>query len=265
MYTFFLGEGGVGKSSALSMLALDWAESTEQHHEHAQNFAFVFLILLKQVSDNKPLAEIILEQHEQLEDQDVTSNEIKSILHGKGGGPVLLLIDGYDEYKKGTNTELDRILKNGLDNCLVALTSRPGPFLNPFISDFDKHVKFTGLSRKNIAKYVKMFFNEEESTVANFLEQANDIEINPLLKVPVILCMACILFNESGQLPRNRTDMCKEIVRICISRSVLKTMGKTYDELVGFVDLDKLLGKLGQLAMVSLIADDTLTIYKVSE
>ncbi len=132
------------------MLALDWAEGST---ECTKQFAFAFLLLLKEVSDNKPLAEIILEQHETLEDQGVSADEIRFILQRGARGPILLLIDGYDEYKKGTNAGIDRLLKNSLDNSLVILTSRPGPVVNPLAKCMNKTVRLTGFSRRSVAKY----------------------------------------------------------------------------------------------------------------
>ena len=55
----------------------------------------------------------------------MTHEEIKHILDGRSNGNILLIMDGHDEYKPGTNSDVDGvILKRKFGNCSMILTSR---------------------------------------------------------------------------------------------------------------------------------------------
>ena len=63
------------------------------------------------------LAQLIINQHVYLEDTD--PNFITLILKGKTNHNVLLLLDGYDEYNPGTNQDIDKLVNQGIGNCLI--------------------------------------------------------------------------------------------------------------------------------------------------
>ena len=102
----------------MAMLAMDWAEDdttvepiskkaksdSDDTERGLKNFDFVFLIQLSKVDSNVSLEEVIIQQHGQLKSKNVPKEQISTILQKR---KVLLLFDGYDEYKKGTNTAID--------------------------------------------------------------------------------------------------------------------------------------------------------------
>ena len=127
---FLLGEAGSGKSSAMAKLALDWAgndESTDLDQCRGQPnilrkiFDFMFVVPLKTVDSDIPLERLLIQQHE-LEDRTIAEDEIKTILHSSR---CLLVFDGYDEYKKGTNVAIDAVISGKRRNSFVLITSRP--------------------------------------------------------------------------------------------------------------------------------------------
>ncbi len=260
------GEGGIGKTSSLGMLALDWAEDACLE---LQQFKFVFLLLLRHVEGNEPLEHIIIKQHGRLKTQNVSASEIKSILHGKTDGNILLMFDGYDEYSQGTNEDIDEILLNGRDNCMIIVSSRSGDFLHPIKTTMDEEVRITGFSYENIIKCAEQYLDSKESC-KNFLDQAKQAGIHSdrryhydgLLYIPIILLMACAVFIENKSLPSNKTDIFTKVVYMCISRTTLKTMGKTAHEVK---NLHELMVELGRLAWESLNKQTKqLLLYKVS-
>ena len=85
-------------------------------------FDFVFLILLRNIDENCSLAKLVVDEHD-LEEKD--TELVESILTGKTEHKVLLLLDGYDEYTPGTNTELDRAIEKNIGKCLLIVSSRP--------------------------------------------------------------------------------------------------------------------------------------------
>ena len=101
---------------------------------------------------NCSLAELVAYEHD-LEKEDI--EVIQSILSGKTGHKVLLLLDGYDEYTPGTNRELDGAIEKTVGKCLIILTSRPRDgidFTRKIRNKMDDEVVIEGLNGNNIEK-----------------------------------------------------------------------------------------------------------------
>ncbi len=100
----------------MGLLALDWAENARPE---LKQFQFVFLILLRYVEGNDSLEHIIMEQHGRLKTIRVSPSEVKAIIEGETNSNILLIFDGYDEYSEGCNEDIDDILMNGRENCMI--------------------------------------------------------------------------------------------------------------------------------------------------
>ncbi len=257
----------------MGMLALDWVENTK---EELKQFKFVVLISLRHVDSDQPLEQVILDQHGRLRIEKVTPSEIKNILKQDKGQRILLLMDGYDEYTYGCNKDIDNILLHGKGNCLVILSSRPGDYLKDIKTQTDEEVKITGLSYENIIKCAEQYLASEKSC-QEFLVQAEKAGIHTcqkpghnlffyykgLLHVPIILLMACTIFLENHCLPSSKTGIFSQVVHMCVSRTTLKTMGKTASEVE---NLHELILKLGKLAWAALTRErKQLLLYKVNK
>ncbi len=201
----------------------------------------------------------------------VSPSELKAILHGETNSNILLMFDGYDEYEKGCNEAIDDILQNGMDNCLVIVSSRSGDFLHPIKSQMDEELRITGFSRENIFKCAKQYLGSERScndflsqaviTGIHSREETHSFNYNGLLHVPIILLMACAVFIENKCLPSHKTGLLQQVVHMSISRTTLKTMGKTAQEVK---NLHELMIKLGKLAWEALNKKSKqLLLYKV--
>ena len=217
-------------------------------------FDFVFLLRLVYVNKTSSLAELIVAPHEKLEHGDI--KHIEAILKGKTKHKILLIMDGYDEYKPGTNKEIDRAIEGTIGNCFLILTSRPdlpskdGQFVSKKIRDrMDGEVIIEGFSEESIQKCSAQYLeNEEQSRV--MLQQASDAGIDVLLKVPIVLLMVCVLFSEQTSLPGTRTEIVKQIFELTIDRTILKHFLPDVRDLV-----DDLLFSLGEESWKALQSD----------
>ena len=54
------------------------------------------------------------------------TEKVKAILKGKTKHKTLLMLDGYDEYKPGTNHDIDAAIDKTVGTSVLILTSRPG-------------------------------------------------------------------------------------------------------------------------------------------
>ena len=73
-------------------------------------FDFVFLLRLRYANKTSSLAELIVAQHEKLAHGEI--KYLEAILKGKTKHRVLLIMDGYDEYKPGVNKDIDRAIES---------------------------------------------------------------------------------------------------------------------------------------------------------
>ena len=244
----------MGKTASVAMLAVKYANKSEEMKE----FDFVFTIRLKYVDKSSSLSELIVKQHDKLKSQHIS--QIRAILQGKTKHKVALLLDGYDEYKKGTNTEIDEAIKSGIGNCLMLLTSRPGYVDKDIQERLDGEVIIDGFSLEKIRECCNLYLGSEEQTEI-LLKQAKKSDIcdisrywnDPgLLRIPIILLMTCVIFDEAQSLPKKKTEIIRTIIQLMMDRSTLKHFGCKSSELQ---NLDSLLYALGEQSWKALQKD----------
>ena len=189
-------------------------------------FDFLFLLRLRYANKTSTLPELIVSQHENLEEDDI--KHIEDILKGKTNYRVLLILDGYDEYKPGTNKDIDRAIESPIGKCFLILTSRPdlppkeGQYVSKEIRDrMDGEVMIEGFTEESIQKCSRQYLGSDEQSDV-MLKQAVDAGIDGLLKVPIVLLMVCVLFYEHASLPPTRTKIVRQIFELTVERTILK-------------------------------------------
>ena len=211
----FAAEGGMGKSTAMKHLAITWADGTA---EELKKFDFVFHISLKFVKDNSSIESLIIAQHSGLNSNEVTPEEVRSILKGESKTKVLLLIDGHDEYKTGRNTDIDKVIKKqSLWNCWVVLTSRETEQLYD-VKQYMDEVEIQGFDDRSVQDYVFRYMDDDRKAVKLLkqVEAKGMLFYRSILNVPMLLNMVCSLFegtDSDSMLPRTRTGLLGCIVQ----------------------------------------------------
>ena len=216
----------MGKSTAMKYLAISWADGTS---EVLKKFHFVFHISLKHVKDNSSIENIIIAQHVGLKANEVKAEELNFILSGKSGSKILLLIDGHDEYKSGTNDNIDEaIKKEKLWNCWMILTSRETKQLGDIKKYMDAEAEIRGFDSKNIKTYVSRSLGSEQKA-EELLKQAvnRSIDISKgIMTIPILLHMICVLFMCNMSLPKTKTGIIQAIVNRCVDREAIRAKGQ---------------------------------------
>ena len=162
------------------------------------------------------------------------------------------MLDGYDEYKPGTNDEIDTVIESTIGNCFLILTSRPGDYLSKPIRDkMDGEIIIEGFSEENIkacsTKYLQSEYKSKE-----MLEQAKETGIDVLLHIPIILVMTVVVFIQEESLPKTKTGIYKTIFTLTMDRTTLKTFGC---KSANISKLEELLYSLGEFAWNALQDD----------
>ena len=250
-----LADPGMGKTASVAMLAVKYANKSEEMKE----FDFVFTIRLKYVDEDSSLPELIVEQHEKLEPHQV--NRVRAILQGAAKQKVALLLDGYDEYKRGTNKEIDKAIKSGIGNCFMLLTSRPGYVEKDIQDRIDGEVRIDGFSPEKIRECCNLYLESKEQT-DKLLQQAEKAKLcwrldkfygDPgILKIPIILLMVCVLYDENQFLPKKKTEIIRTIIELMMDRSTLRHFHCKSSDLN---HLDSLLYTLGEQSWKTLQKD----------
>ncbi len=281
MFCFVLGQGGIGKTTALKHVALSWADKT---CPELKRFGFVFHVPLRNVKPDVPLENIIIDEH--CIQDGVDPEEIKTILLGEAVNAslpnqvapettsasmvprkkrkkevsnssscepskiVLLLLDGYDEYKKGTNTTIDEIIqRKRFGRCWLVLTTREQDDTDNLRKCTDAEAEIKGFSEDKIPVYLEKYLGRGDQA-QKLLSQARDSRLIldrretdfGLLSIPILLNMICVLFQEHAKLPSSRTGVYEAIVRQNADREALRSTGQkaTEDTKAARVRLGKL-------------------------
>ena len=205
-----------------------FSEPGSPANENSLNkFDFLFLVRLRYADKLSSLAKLIVAQHGKLETTDLEL--IDSILKGKTNHRVLLILDGYDEYKPGTNKDIDRAIEHSIGNCFLILTSRPDPpsskkhyLSNNIRKKMDGEVIIQGFDDENIKKCSVQYLGSKQKAL-KMVNQARKIGIYDLLKIPIILLMTCVIYFEHQSLPKTMTKIYKQIFEMIIDRTAIKT------------------------------------------
>ena len=246
-------------------------------HTDGFPFDFVFIIRLRNVGTDTSLAQVIIDQHEELDHED--REYIEALLSRKTSQKVLLLLDGYDEYTAGTNTALDKAIKSGIGKCFTILTSRPGTddsgdksYVSKEIKEkMDGEVRIDGFNEESKRRFCTEYFGSEEES-QKFLKEAkeklrgkelNEIlsqeesepeyeledRYNELLSTPIVLLMICVLYEENGSLPDTRTKIYETVRELSMDRTTWKTFGCKSTEVKDITRKTSILGKFAWEAL----------------
>ena len=196
----------------------------------------------------------------QLELHKVHTRDIEKILEGKIKN-ILMILDGYDEYTRGTNEDIDNLIESTTNKYFLLLTSRFGDYLKKKVRrQMDGEIEINGFSEENIRKCSSRYLGSEE--VADiFLEQVKNSHIRKLLHVPIVLLMSCMVFTEKGSLPETQTELFGTARQIIIDRTTLKTFEKKSSELE---DLESWLDVLNKMSWEALQSNSQLMLDKVT-
>ena len=261
------GQTGIGKSTFVKKLLVDWVEVNKAagHDEQAavlKNFELVVAVNLKEVSKCQSLKDVItLSNVFAKEDKYMTEGLVDYISNNQE--KVLLIFDGYDEYRSGCDSEIYEIFSgNSLRSCCVLITTRISK-ADELRGSEDLHAEITGFSRLDRKDFMRRFLNSEEaSKLEDHLYERN---LQELAKVPLLLLLFCILWREgqSKSFPNSKTKLYMDIVLFILNHSHSKqtadnTKTKQYVELKSFKEI---LSEIGKVALQSLLKDDHLFEY----
>ena len=255
------GQTGIGKSTFVKKLLVDWVEVNKKTGDEQatvlKNFELVVAVNLKEVSKCQSLKEVIrLSNVFAKEDKYMTEGLVDYISNNQE--KVLLIFDGYDEYRIGRNSEIYEIFSgNSLRSCCVLITTR--------ISRADELrggkvllAEITGFSEVDRKEFMRRFLDSEE--VSNLQDHLKRRKLDELAKVPLLLLFFCTLWKrgQSKHFPKTKTSLYMAIVQFILDHSQSKQSPPKYDEVASFKEI---LSEIGKVALQGLLKDDHLFEY----
>ena len=256
-----VGQAGVGKSTFVTKLCLDWVECEEttacEEKSILEKFKLVLLLKLREVSHCKTLKEVIsCSDLLPREDKDLTDELLHYISENQE--QVLFVFDGYDEYGGGKNSEVFDIFRGEiLRGCSVLVTSRSsqGDDLREFA---DMYAEVTGFSEADIEQFlVKQLGEVEGKALMRHLWKEKLIDT---AKVPILCLFFSVLWKKMKVkfTTKNRTMVFLEIVQCILDYDYGKGAS---DQPRTVKDCKDILADLGEVALEGLLSDDLLFEY----
>ena len=255
------GKTGIGKSTFVQKLLVDWVdvlkETSDEETAVLKNFELVVAVNLKEVSKCQSFRDVIrLSGVFAKEDKYMTEGLVDYITNNQE--KVLLIFDGYDEYRCGRNSEIyDIFMGNSLRECCVLITTRISK-ADELSGNEDLSVEITGFQGPDRRDFMARFFQKKEVfKLENILRERKLLE---LAKVPLLLLFFCTLWKE-GKLkhfPETKTKLYTGIIQFILNHSHRKQSPTQYVEVKSFKEV---LSEIGKIALQCLLKDDHLFEY----
>ena len=289
------GETGIGKTTFVKKMGLDWAELVDERtigkhqdsrtrygaesvsqgcEESSMNrmkreesvkvskdevnplkrFELVLAINLKEVSKYSSFRDVVCRSNIfPVEDTAMAEQLISYITHNQE--KVLLVFDGYDEYRCGTTSDIYEIfMGNKLRNCCVLITTRISN-ADDLLGQFKAvHAEITGFSKKDREAFMcKMLGSKTEAVQLKWHLYKKGLF--GLARVPLLLLFFCTLWKKGkvNSFPETKTKLYKAIVQYVLDHSQGKSSPAHFHEIGKYEDI---LVEIGKVALECLLKDD---------
>ena len=297
------GQTGIGKSTCVAKLTVDWAElddgktgdeqaATRKKFENngggedvsearnkegiqddkgmlkqsdvLRNFELVLVVPLKKVSSCQTLREVISLSRLFSEDEEISTDDLLSYVRNNQE-KVLLVFDGYDEYRTGSEAKakfgsrsssiIYKIFhRHMLRGCTVLLTTRSSK-ADELQTSADRHAEITGFNVKDQKVFMRKML-DNDSEVDQLLEFLEEKDMVDLARVPLLNLFFCLLWRQVKdkfmKLEKTKTKLFRAILQHILQYGhkkhspdqVSKVKAENYDEI---------LAEIGKVALESLL------------
>ena len=257
------GQTGIGKSTFVKKLAVDWAELDDENLADKQKdvlkkFELAVVIDLKKVSKHQSLRDVISASDIFAEEETAMKDGLLRYIT-KNQEKVLLVFDGYDEYHCGSNSEIFEIFRGKkLRNCCVLITTRisKADELREFK---DVHAEITGFSEEDRMAFMSRMLGGE-TEAKKLMDHLMWKNLEDLARVPLLLLFFCTLWKK-GKLksfPDSTTKLYLAIVQYVLDHNEGKRSPGDFSKVQDFKEI---LAEIGKVALECLLNDDHIFEY----
>ena len=252
------GETGIGKTTFVKKLALDWAElgdekMTDKQKEILKKFELAVIIDLKKVSKHQSLRDIIGASHIFAKEDTAMEEGLLSYIT-QNQDKVLLVFDGYDEYHYGTKSEIFKIFRgNQLRDCCVLITTRISKADE--LKEFkDVHAEIIGFSNEDRMAFMERMLDSEDEAIF-LIMHLEILGLEDLARVPLLLHFFCTLWkNRKSTIDHDsKTKLYKDIVQHVLHHDEGKCSPANFSKVE---DFEEILTEIGKVALECLLKDN---------
>ena len=229
----FEGNAGTGKTTFSYKVLKTWAKG-----QVLQQYLCIILVELREL---KPGTDISLESLFGMKGQSLSSDICTEVLK-MHGNRFFIWLEGWDEL----DTELiDNSVLKGLlfgsilPQATIVVTTRPSATRTLKRYNFTHKFKLIGFKAEDIKKYVNRYCTTQSDVAKTFMDNLNIVPgLVVLAEVPLYLAILVKLFKAQKKLPEKLTDICSELLMICLQHHKEKVLiNKDYQPISSFDDL----------------------------
>ena len=269
------GETGIGKTTFVKKLLLDWsnleeAKMNEKQKDALRKFNLVVSINLKEVSKCRTFKEVLSQSRVFPDDETPSIDDLLSYI-GETQDKVLLVFDGYDEYRTGSEAEekcgnrskspiFEIFHGNVLRDCTVLVTTRSS--LSDELQECaDIHAEITGFNSHDREAFMLKFLQGSQTEVDGLLKLLHKSELSDLARVPLLNLFFCLLWKEEKEKLKegfkSKTELFQGIMKHILQHSHKRHSASNASQ-VKEADYNEILTAIGKVALEGLLRGDLL-------
>ena len=244
---------------------LEKAKMEEERKDALREFELLVSINLKEVSKCETLREVIRCSRLFPEDDLTSVDELLSYID-KNQEKVLIVLDGYDEYRtgseaeekygSGTNSPIYKVFYgNVLRYCTVLVTTRSSR-ADEIRGPADIQAEITGFNVSDRKDFMRKML-ESETQVDDLLGFLKESKMEDLARVPLLTLFFCLLWREekkSMEFTESKTKLFRAIMKHILQHSQRKHsphISKLKEE-----NYPEILAAVGKVALAGLLKGD---------
>ena len=265
------GETGIGKTTFVKKLLVDWsnleeAKMGEEQKDALRKFDLVLAVNLKEVSECQTLGEVISRSRLFPKNDKKSVDDLLCYIE-ENHDKVLLVFDGYDEYRTGNKAE-ERYGSRGnspifeifhgdiLRECTVLVTTRSSR-ADEIRGPADIQAEINGFNMPDRKDFMRKML-DSQTEVDGLLHFLQKSELNDLARVPLLSLFFCLLWKREKEklmeLTERKAKLYQAIVKLILQHSHRRHSCSKTSELKE--TNDEILAEIGKVALAGLLKGD---------
>ena len=266
------GETGIGKTTFVKKLLLDWsnleeAKMNEKRKDALRKFDLVVSINLKEVSKCQTFKEVLSRSRLFPKDEEKSVDYLLGYIREKQD-KVLLVFDGYDEYRTGSEAEekygsrdkspiFEIFHGNILRHCTVLVTTRSSRG-DEIRGPADIQAEITGFNMADREDFMRKML-DSQTEVDGLLRFLRVSDLDDLARVPLLSLFFCLLWMKEKEklveLAKRKAKLYQAIVKHILQHSYRRHSSSTASKLKE-TDYEDILAEIGKVALAGLLKGD---------